>query len=117
MKAKEINEKIRKKCENARSLKIDELGIEIHYFPMTIEFEEHMAAKFDGKPNVSDRMWVIEAIINRALDDEGNQIWTSEEDRQLLRKKVPSAILTRIINAFSGINLEDAKKNSERIQS
>ena len=117
MKAKEIREKAKKKSEKPRSLKIDELGIEIHYFPMTIEFEEHMAAKFEGKPNVNERVWAVEAIMNRALDDEGKQIWTSEEDREFLRKRVASSIITRIINAFSGIGIEDAKKNSRKTQS
>lgn len=117
MKAEEIKEKAKRKSEKPRPLKIDELGIEFYYYPMTIEFEEHMAAKFEGKPNVSERVWAVEAIMNRALDDEGKQIWTSEEDREFLRKRIPSSIITRIINAFSGINIKDAKKNSKQTRS
>lgn len=116
MKREEIRQKVKKKCEKPRSLKIDDLGVEIHYYPFTVEFEEHMATKFDGKPNVNDRMWAIEAIMNRAIDEDGNQIWTTEEDREFLRKRIPSKTLTRIMNAFSGISIEDAKKNFKRTQ-
>jgi len=98
-------------------LKIEELGIEIHYYPITIEFEEHMGAMFDGKPNVTERTWALEAVMHRALDDEGKRIWTTEEDREFLRTKLSTSILTRIINALAGINLEDAKKNSGKTQS
>ncbi len=111
MKAKEINERFRKKFSKLEKLRIDELGIDIYFKPVTLADAQALQTKF--KDLVTDELtWNLEAVFNKSLDKDGNRIWVTDEDREFLRTSVPGSVITKIVVGMTGGGVEEAKKNS-----
>lgn len=115
MKAKEIRERFEREYEKPRSFRIGHLNLDIYFYPITIEFEQKLKIKLKDLTDDEDR--ALETVFQKALDEEGERIWTTDEHREFIRKRIPTRILARIFNAMSGISFEDAKKNSKTTRS
>ena len=115
MKAEEIRERAEKAEGQLKSVKIPEWKCEIYYRPLTVSDQQYVMQKFKGM--IDDQLALsLESVFLKALDSEGNRIWTTEEHREFLRTKVSDKIITRLILAINGANIEEAKKNLKKAQ-
>lgn len=93
-------------------MKIEQLGIDIYFYPVTVEFEQHLKSKFKDLGSEEER--AVEIVFQRILGSDGERIFKTEEDKEFIRKKIPTSVMTKIILAMQGVTFENAKKNSKR---
>lgn len=116
MKAEEIRKKAEEKEGKTRTYEVSEWGLSIQYIPITVADTQYLSQKL--KDFADEDTWALELIMLKALDEDGERIWTTEEDREFLRTKVHSAILTRLVIAMGGRGgIESAKKNLKKPRS
>ena len=113
MKAEEIRERVREREGQLKSVEIPEWGTSVHFYPVTVADNEYLTQKFKGM--VEDSVYSVELVFFKSLDEHGERIWTTEEDREFLRKRVDQDIIIRIITAMGRRRgVQDAKKNSRK---
>lgn len=110
MKADQIREKAQKVEGHLKSVEIPEWKCKVFFRPLTVADQQHIRLIFKGIID-DDLAIAIESVFLKSLDEDGSRIWTKDEDRDFLRSQVSEKIMTRLVLAIGGANVEEAKKN------
>ena len=111
MKAEEIRKRAEAKEGRISKFPLPEWDVTIHHMPVTVADEEYLIQKFKDLPEAEQQSaYSVELIMLKALDEDGNRIWTTEEHRNFLRGKVRNLTVLKLVARLSAATIEDKKK-------
>ena len=109
MKADEIKKRAAKAEGKLRSHDIPAWGGKVFFTPITVADEQYLSQR--TKDMGDETTYAVELIALKCLDETGERVWTTDEDREFLRAKVNRILIRDLVIAIGGAGIEDAKKN------
>lgn len=110
-------DKVRKHWENriGQALQhhhVEEWGLDVYFRPVTSLKVESQIVELTTQGKTVEAL--VEAIILKCLDKEGNPIFGRHDKNVLLREADPNVVLTlaRVVNGSDLPSVEDLEKNS-----
>jgi hypothetical protein len=89
--------------------------VTVCFTPITVADEQYLSQR---TKNMGDETtYAVELIALKSLDEAGERIWTTDEDREFLRAKVNRTLIRDLVIAIGAAGIEESKKNSKTARS